>query len=254
MKRNEERIPGFDEIVFRNRNREYGAYDLRRRNKSVTSLSMLGTITVCTVVLLILGMKTGDVKGDDHGGIIVVVQPEVYTPPKTEIPEVEPPKEMISQSKNLAPKVVDDTAAAGTFIPIMEELIETTFNGDTNDIITVTEPPADIVPEEKKIFIIVEEPAEFPGGERALMEYINGNIKYPQEAIDNNIEGRVSLKFVVTEDGSVGEIILLKGVDPLLDREAVRVVGSLPRFKPGKQGGTPVCVWYSVPVKFQILR
>ena len=92
MKRNEERIPGFDEIVFRNRNREYGAYDLRRRNKSVTSLSMLGTITVCTAVLLILGMKTGDVKGDDHGGIIVIVQPEIYTPPKTDIPEVEPPK------------------------------------------------------------------------------------------------------------------------------------------------------------------
>jgi periplasmic protein TonB len=254
MKRNEERVPEFDEIIFENRNREYGAYDLRKRYKSITSFSILGTAMVSTIILLVISFISEPAKGTIGPETIVIVQPEVYIPPKAEVPDPEPPKSMIKQRLNLAPRVVEDTTVSDFYIPITEVLIETAVNGDTNDIEVVTGPPEDIIPPEKKIFVVVEEPVMYPGGDAALLAYIGKNLVYPEEAIANNIQGRVILKFVVTEDGSVGETVLLKGVDPLLDKEAVRVIGTLPKFKAGRQNGNPVCVWYTVPVLFQIIR
>jgi len=253
MKRNEKMVPEFDEIIFENRNREYGAYDLRKRYKSITSFSILGTAMVSTIILLIISFISEPAKGTMGQEIIVIVQPEAYRLPKVEIPEPEPPKEMLKQRQNLAPRVVEDTTVSDFYIPITEVLVETAVNGDTNDIEVVTRPPEDIIPPEKKIFVIVEEPAMYPGGDAALLEYIGKNLVYPQEAIANNIQGRVTLKFVVMEDGSVGEIVLLKGVDQLLDKEAIRVIGTLPKFKAGRQNGTAVCVWYTVPVLFRII-
>ncbi len=254
MKRNEEKVPDFDDIVFANRNREYGAYDLRKRYKRIAGFSILGTVTACTIIALVISLTTEPVTATAGTERIVIVKPEAFKPPVVKVPEPEPPKGMIKQKQNLAPKVVEDTAVTDVFMPLTEVLIETAVNGDTNNIEVAAEPSVEIIPAEKKIFIVVEEPPMYPGGERALLEYISRNIIYPEEALANNIQGRVILKFVVTEDGSVGEIQMLKSVDPLLDKEAVRVVGTLPGFKPGKQGGTPVCVWYSVPVLFQILQ
>jgi periplasmic protein TonB len=253
MKRNEEKVPKFDEIIFENRNREYGAYDLRKRYKNVTSFSILGTVAIFTIIMLVISFTSKTAVGEGGKGVIIIIQPEKYRPPETVIPKVEPPKGMIKQAMNVTPKVVEDSAAHDLLIPITEELVERTVNGDTNDIAVVTGPPEDIVPAEKKIFIIVEEPAMYPGGDGALLEYIGKNLIYPEEAIANNIQGRVTLKFVVTEDGSVGEIVLVKGVDPLLDKEAMRVIGTLPRFRAGRQSGTPVCVWYTVPVLFRLI-
>jgi protein TonB len=204
--------------------------------------------------MLVISLTSKTAIGEEGKDVIIIIQPENYRPPETETPKVEPPKEMIKQVLNLTPKVVEDTAVQDVFIPITEELVEKAENGDTNDIVVVNGPPEDIVPPEKKVFIIVEEPAMYPGGDGALLEYIGKNIVYPEEAIANNIQGRVILKFVVTEDGSVGEIVLLKGVDPLLDKEAMRVIGTLPKFRAGRQSGTPVCVWYTVPVLFQLIQ
>jgi periplasmic protein TonB len=254
MKRNEEKVPKFDEIIFENRNREYGAYDLRKRYKNVTSFSILGTVAIFTIIMLVISMTSKTAIGEEGKDVIIIIQPEKYRPPETEILKVEPPKGMIKQILNVTPKVVEDTAVQNVLMPITEELIGLAENGDTNDIAVVPGPPEDIVPPEKKVFIIVEEPAMYPGGDGALLEYIGKNIVYPEEAIANNIQGRVILKFVVTEDGSVGEIVLLKGVDPLLDKEAMRVIGTLPKFRAGRQSGTPVCVWYTVPVLFQLIQ
>jgi protein TonB len=117
----------------------------------------------------------------------------------------------------------------------------------------VIENPVEIVPAEPEPYIFVEEPPEYPGGNKALLEFISKNLNYPSEALNNNIQGRVILKFVVKEDGSVGRIEVLKSVDPLIDKEAVRVIGMLPKLKPGKQNGVPVPVWFSVPVTFQLI-
>ncbi|MCX6333385.1 MAG: TonB family protein [Bacteroidia bacterium] len=254
MKRNEKKVPKFDEIIFENRNKDYGAYDLRKRYKAVTSFSIIGTVVVSTIIVILLSLSAEPATATKGKELIVIIKPELYKPPEIEQPEVKPPKELFKPPQNITPKVVDDTSVVTSFIPITDVLTSTTVNGDINDTVAYTEPAGDLVPVEKKVFIVVEEPPVFPGGDGALLEYIGKNIAYPQEAIDNNVQGRIILKFVVTEDGSVGEIVLLKGVDPLLDKEAVRVVGTLPRFKAGRQSGTPVSVWYSIPVLFQLIQ
>jgi protein TonB len=108
------------------------------------------------------------------------------------------------------------------------------------------------VPVDNTPRIIVDEMPEFPGGSLELLRYIGENLEYPAEASDNNIQGRVILKFAVNTDGSVDRVEVIKGVDNSLDNEAIRVVKTLPRFKPGKQNGVAVPVWFTIPVVFQL--
>lgn len=105
---------------------------------------------------------------------------------------------------------------------------------------------------EDKVFSTPEQPPTFPGGEAALMKYIAENIHYPAVAAENNIEGRVIVKFVVRKDGSVGNAVIARSVDPSLDKEALRVIRSLPKFEPGKMNGQPVNVWYVLPISFKL--
>lgn len=99
----------------------------------------------------------------------------------------------------------------------------------------------------------VEEMPVFPGGQKALLQYIANNVKYPAIAQQNGVEGRVVVRFIVEKDGSIGDVEVLRGVDPSLDAEAVRVVKSLPRFVPAKQNGYLVRVWYTLPVSFKLM-
>ena len=108
------------------------------------------------------------------------------------------------------------------------------------------QPPEDIP------FVVVEEMPLFSGGDSALLAYIANNTKYPALAKTNNIQGRVIARFCVNKAGVVDRVSILKGVDPELDNEAIRVVSSLPAFIPGKQGGKPVSVWYMVPITFTL--
>ncbi len=101
-------------------------------------------------------------------------------------------------------------------------------------------------------YVVVDEMPMFPGGDAALLKYISENTIYPDSAKAQNIEGRVIARFAVSTDGSVSMASILKGVNPDLDNEALRVVGSLPKFKPGKQGGRVVPVWYMVPITFTL--
>ena len=105
---------------------------------------------------------------------------------------------------------------------------------------------------ETEPFIVVEEMPIFPGGDSALIKYISKNIKYPPVAKINKIQGRVIVRFCVTEAGSINRINIMKGVNPDLDAEAIRVVGTLPTFIPGKQGGKAVDVWYMIPIAFTL--
>ena len=101
-------------------------------------------------------------------------------------------------------------------------------------------------------FVVVEEMPMFPGGDVELLKFIGANTVYPEVAKANNIQGRVIVRFCVTSTGSVNRASILKGVDPELDAEAIRVVKTLPEFKPGKQGGKYVPVWYMVPITFNL--
>lgn len=104
----------------------------------------------------------------------------------------------------------------------------------------------------EQIFTEVEQMPSFPGGEAALFKYISDHLHYPLLAQENNIQGRVLVKFVVRKDGSVGDVQVLRSVDPSLDKEAIRLVKSLPRFTPGKLNGQPVNAWYTIPITFRL--
>ena len=107
-------------------------------------------------------------------------------------------------------------------------------------------------PQSKKVYRSVDQMPQFPGGEAGLMRYLQSNINYPANAAMNNIGGRVILQFVVEKDGHIGEVKVVRSIDPEIDAEAVRVVKSLPDFIPGRQDGEPVAVWYTIPVSFRV--
>jgi len=252
MKSIENKVPEFDEIIFENRNKAYGAYDLRKRYNSAASLSILGGIAFSALLMIALSftIEEGTASTGPTSVVIFISDPDIpdFVPP----PDPEPPVEVSNSIKNLRPVVTDDTTNITPYIPTTEEIVNTVQNGNVSDTVTFTEPNDPVLPTEIKPLVFVEEMPEFPGGTAALLKFVGENLKYPEDAQNNNIQGRVTLKFVVNPDGSVDRIEILRGVDPLLDAEAIRVVNSLPKFKPGKQGGVPVPVWFSLPVTFKI--
>ena len=110
----------------------------------------------------------------------------------------------------------------------------------------------DMKPDKNGVYQIVEEMPQFPGGEKALMEYIAKNLTYPQEARDKGVEGRVFIGMVIEKDGSVSNVKVLRGISQECDAEAVRVISSLPKWKPGKMKGEPVQVSYQIPINFKL--
>lgn len=146
-------------------------------------------------------------------------------------------------------------------IQVVEEEVETRIKIDMEDtqdrvqVETYVAPPPPKPKQEEvtqEIFVVVEDAPQFPGGESALMKYLNENIRYPIVAQENGIQGRVTCQFVVERDGSISDVQVVRGQDPSLDREAVRVIQSMPKWKPGKQRGVPVRVRYTLPVLFRL--
>ena len=125
------------------------------------------------------------------------------------------------------------------------ELIPGKKEGTNNEGLTVDD-------SDEEPFVVVEEMPVFPGGDAALLKYISENVRYPESGKTNNIQGRVIVRFCITKEGSINKVSIIRGVDPELDAEALRVVNSLPEFTPGRQGGKNVPVWYMVPITFSI--
>ena len=151
------------------------------------------------------------------------------------------------------PKVVDMLVIVDDNTEIEDELEIEDSEADDKTAITAVMQVAGEKEEEKDeaaVFYIVEEMPDFPGGQLALRKFIAQAIKYPVIAQENGIQGKVFVNFVVNKDGSVTSAKIARGVDPALDKEALRVVNSLPKWKPGKQGGKPVRVSYTVPINF----
>ena len=151
------------------------------------------------------------------------------------------------------PKVVDMLVIVDDNTEIEDELEIEDSEADDKTAITavmqVTE-EKEVEKEDTPVFFIVEEMPDFPGGQLALRKFIAQAIKYPVIAQENGIQGKVFVNFVVAKDGTVTNAKIARGVDPSLDKEALRVVNSLPKWKPGKQGGKPVRVSYTVPINF----
>lgn len=251
------KAPAFDEIVFENRNKEYGAYWLRKKyNRNLLIGMIIGIIILGTAIIApYINAKALENKAK-RAERQVEIQMENLDQPQENVepppPPPPPPAETVEQVRYVAPVVVDS---------LKPEDVKQLMTADQaqvevkNEEVTVVEEVQEEVKEEEaptEVFVVVEEMPAFPGGDKAMMEFIYANIQYPELAKENNIQGRVTLRFCVTYKGGVDQVQVIRGVDPTLDNEAVRVIKMLPVWKPGKQGGKPVNVWYSVPVTFQL--
>ncbi len=258
MKRNKEKAPGFDEIIFRDRNRDYGAYDLRRRYSSTMSVSIVAGLLVGASFFLVPYFASDPVEFQPDGRIDIIAMPDPDLPVPPVPPETPPapkaPVEAMNNVRFVPPKVVIDEQATGEGIMTADLLNQSITDGAATEVFPEDLTAADpVAPVEPKPRVIVQEMPSFPGGNEALLKYIMEHVVYPPDAVANGIQGMVLLRFVVSSSGEVTRVEVTRSVDPLLDNEALRVISSLPGWKPGKQDGNPVPVWYSVPVVF-VLR
>ncbi len=165
---------------------------------------------------------------------------------REEPPPPEPPKQ--EKVAEIFEVVEDDVEIEDEM-----DIVDTEADEETAiDIVEIEE--TEEKEEEEPVFFIVEQMPEFPGGEIALRKYIAEHVEYPTIARENDIQGKVYIQFEVTKNGNIGQVKVARGVDPLLDKEAIRVVKSLPKWKPGMQRGKPVNVWYTVPINFQLQK
>lgn len=207
---------------------------------------LIGLVVALGVTLLAFEWTSKPAKADDLGQVQAQeVEEEII--PITREQQVQPPP------PPPPPKVVEVLNIVDDEVKIEDELEIQDSEADENtviDVAPVIETTAEAEEEEAQVFFIVEDMPEFPGGDLALRKYIANAIKYPVIAQENGIQGKVYVTFVVGKDGKVTNARIARGVDPSLDKEALRVVNSLPTWKPGKQRGKPVNVSYTVPINF----
>lgn len=264
------------DLVFEGRNKAYGAYRLRKSTSKRNILAMVAVVLLLIVAFIILTVKNFVDEQRAKVAMTQVAELTNYDQPKKKAEvkqkkvEVEPERvvERVKSSIKFTAPVIkkDEEVKPDEELKTQDELMSTktaigTFdvkgNDDANgeilkakDVIAEPEPPKH--EEENKVFDIVEQQPLFPGGPAALMKYLSENTKYPVVAQENGVQGRVTVQFVVEKDGSISDVHVLRGVDPSLDKEAVRVVKSMPRWTPGKQNGITVRVNYRVPVLFRL--
>jgi len=201
----------------------------RERSGAAASFKLLFVIPVVGILMMIISsyrISTENISGSDLAGSSATI--------KKTVPLIRQ-YDALKEPEQMPPPPPPPPAPAVTLSVIKQEII-----------------PEKSEEAPTEVFVVVEEMPAYPGGDKAMMEFIYNNIVYPEEAKEKNIQGRVVLRFVVKYTGEVGNVQVIKGVDPSLDKEAQRVIEKLPVWKPGRQGGKPVNVWYSVPVTFQL--
>jgi protein TonB len=256
------RAPGFDEIVFETRNKEYGAYKIRKKYSRTLIISMIiGIIIIATAVITpYLNAKAMEGERQAREEVQVEIKMENLDQPSETVapppPPPPPPSDVVQQNRYVPPVVVDTIKPEEmTQLMTVDEAQIEVVDRAVDEVFIIQEEVKEEIQEEEpepEPFVVVEEMPMFPGGEAALLEYIRENTQYPEVAKENNVQGKVIVRFCVTSKGTVDQISVLKGVDPELDEEAKRVVSTLPLFRPGRQGGKPVPVWFMVPITFAL--
>ncbi len=264
------------EMVFEGRNKEYGAYRLR---KNAGKRNLYSLITIFIAALAIWGgislvkfveSRTKSVAQTSVAQLSALNQPkkkaEVKQQKKVKLEQPEKVVERVKSSVKFTAPVIkkDDEVKPEDELKTQDELMSTKTaigaldvkgNDDANgEVLKIKEAVAqpEPKPEVEKVFDVVEQMPSFPGGPSALMEWLSNNVKYPVVAQENGVQGRVVVSFVVERDGSITDVKVVRGVDPSLDKEASRVVRAMPRWIPGKQNGSAVRVKYNVPVAFRL--
>lgn len=261
------------DLVFEGKNKEYGAYVLRKNTGKRNVWSVIIMLAIAAALGAIIGVnaiieanKKEEISAEVE--LMNITKKEVKVEKKAPVKiEEAKPVEKVKSSVKFVPPVIkkDSEVKPEEELKSQDDLNKTktaigSFNVEGNDdkggevlkakeVIAQPEPPKH---EETKIFDVVEQPPSFPGGQAALLQWLSSHVKYPPIAEENGIQGRVIVGFVVERDGSVSQVQVIRGVDPSLDKEAARVVASMPKWTPGRQNGQNVRVKYNVPVNFKL--
>jgi len=258
-----------DDIVFENRNKAYGAYELRTHyTTNINRALMIGVS--CFLLMLLTNFLFARQKDEnlDKEGVVINVQklPDEELPIIEKPKEPEPPKpvEQVKTIKFLIPEVVEETNNEMP-PPTPEELENAVISNKTQDGIETNEiaaePPTETPPavtkvleieEDNTAFITVEVQPSFMGGNSEMYKFLGKNLKYPTAAQRANIQGKVFLSFIVEKDGSITDIETMKGIGFSCDEEAMRVVKLMPKWIAGKQNGRNVRVKFTIPVFFRL--
>ena len=268
----------WSDLMFENRNKEYGAYVLRRQT---TARNIKSIITVLILFALVMVYMVAKNAYDDyqakHQAQTQVTELTALAEQKKEAKverkevvkqeKVEQVVEKVKSSIKFTAPVIkkDDEVRPEDEMKSQDEIMNSKVavgfanvvgNDESGEVLKAKEAlvtePVKPKEEENKVFDVVEQMPSFPGGMAALMAYLQKSIKYPPVAEENGIQGRVVCTFVVERDGSVTDVRVAKSVDPSLDKEAVRVVSAMPKWIPGKQNGQSVRVKYTLPVTFRL--
>ena len=273
--------PKWVDMVFAGKNKEYGAYQLRKGTSGRNIKSLLILVIAAALVGGFLAWKVIEQKqAEEQQAYMEAMElAKLQQQAKKEEKKKEPVKPKIEPKKEIpvaretqkftAPVIKkDELVKEENQVKQMDKLDEKVAVGTENkegtkdrlaeavrSDIAVAAPPPPPAPKPEvsnKVFDVVEEMPHFPGGPAALQAFLSSNTKYPVVAQENGVQGRVIVSFVVERDGSITDVRVVRSVDPSLDREATRVVKSMPRWSPGKQNGSAVRVKYTVPVVFRL--
>jgi periplasmic protein TonB len=254
-----QRDESLEDIVFRNKNKEYGSYMLRKKYKKHVTISLLtGFLILAAVVAYPLinsyiNQKKAIRETEKEVGIELKGATQEEPPPPP--PPPPPPEAMVEKVKFTAPIVVEDSTIE-TGLVSMDDLNKkgnVEVPSEEVEVEVKDEKPKVIeTPVQAEIFTVVEEQPGYPGGEEARIGFLQQNIKYPEEAKELGIQGKVFVTFVVEIDGSITDVRVLRGIGGGCDEEAIRVVKSMPKWVPGKQRGVPVRVQFNLPIKFTL--
>ncbi len=249
-------IPSFDDIVFENRNKEYGAYKIRKKyNRTVLWAMLVGVIVLGSVVITPYVMASVSERRQQREEKAVTAEMEKLDQPIVDVPPPPPPPppaEAQAVVKFVAPKVVDSVKVEDqSSFATVDEVKETVQDEAVVEVVEeVKEEVQDVA--EEQVFFVVEEMPGFNGGDVNVefRKYVFANMKYPEVAAENGIQGKVYVQFVIEPDGRLSNVRVIRSVDPVLDKEAIRVIESSPKWNPGKQRGKPVRVSYTFPITF----
>ena len=270
------------DIVFADKNREFGAYVMRqesdkRHNRAFIFLlaglaALIGIIVVWGIYSDKMAEKAA-IEAKMQAEKMLAAQLEQMEQQEEEEPEPEEqkveieipevPQEVLATVQVTQIAIVDDVK--NEVMDMEDQKEDNTARGVVNqegsddadkfqavqEAVIVKEPEPE-KPKEEEIFQAVEQQAEFPGGTTALMKWLSSNIRYPEAAQQNDVQGRVIVKFVVEKDGSVSQAQIVKGVDKDLDKEALRVVNKMPKWQAGKNNGVAVRSYFTLPVQFRL--
>jgi len=273
------------DLVFEGRNKSYGAYDLRSK---AGRRHLYAIIDILVGIAVIAGLIFTYAKAKEAIQASLAADTEAVTElselkkdelkkeePKVQKQEEQPKQEQLQKVAVRAsvgftvPDIVDkvdeskkvknqdELNRSNIAVAVADYAGDANGKGTIDDLLKGQEAGGSVAQtpqkeEEAPIYSVVEQQAQFPGGEAALLAYVAKNIKYPAIAVEQEIQGTVQLRFVVEANGSIGDVQVIKSLESHCDKEAIRVVKSLPRFIPGKQQGRPVRVWFNLPVRYSI--